>query len=73
MVLWDPHIIRQRIFHYPKLTHTLFYLCLLNHTVCPDRLFSNKLQAMDSLEKIVRMHPFADKWKAFGWSIVEID
>ena len=19
------------------------------------------------------MHPFADKWKAFGWSIVEID
>ena len=33
----------------------------------------NKLQAMDSLEKIVHMHPLVDKWKAFGWSIVEID
>ena len=45
-------------------------LALDNLTVIIDH---NKLQAMDSLEKIVRMHPFADKWKAFGWSIVEID
>lgn len=33
----------------------------------------NKLQAMDDLETIVRMKPFADKWKAFGWHVVEID
>lgn len=33
----------------------------------------NKLQAMDELEMIVHMKPFADKWKAFGWNVVEID
>lgn len=33
----------------------------------------NKLQAMDNLETIVRMKPFADKWKAFGWNVLEID
>lgn len=33
----------------------------------------NKLQAMDKLENIVHMKPFADKWKAFGWNVVEID
>lgn len=33
----------------------------------------NKLQAMDDLEKIVRMQPFAEKWRAFGWNVVEID
>lgn len=41
-----------------------------NLTVIVDH---NKLQAMDSLEKIVHMSPFADKWKAFGWNVVEID
>ncbi len=33
----------------------------------------NKLQAMDDLENIVHMNPFAEKWKAFGWNVVEID
>lgn len=33
----------------------------------------NKLQAMDDLENIVHMQPFADKWRAFGWNVVEID
>lgn len=33
----------------------------------------NKLQAMDDLETIVHMKPFADKWKAFGWNVIEID
>lgn len=33
----------------------------------------NKLQAMDVLENIVHMKPFADKWKAFGWNVIEID
>lgn len=41
-----------------------------NLTVIIDH---NKLQAMDKLEKIVRMKPFADKWKAFGWNVAEID
>lgn len=41
-----------------------------NLTVIVDH---NKLQAMDELESIVRMKPFADKWKAFGWNVVEID
>lgn len=33
----------------------------------------NKLQGMDQLENIVKMKPFADKWKAFGWDTIEID
>ena len=41
-----------------------------NLTVIIDH---NKLQAMDDLENIVRMKPFADKWRAFGWNVVEID
>ena len=41
-----------------------------NLTVIVDH---NKLQAMDELENIVHMQPFADKWKAFGWNVVEID
>lgn len=45
-------------------------LGLNNLTVIVDH---NKLQAMDRLETIVHMQPFADKWKAFGWNVVEID
>lgn len=41
-----------------------------NLTVIVDH---NKLQAMDDLENIVHMKPFADKWRAFGWNVVEID
>lgn len=41
-----------------------------NMTVIVDH---NKLQAMDDLENIVHMKPFADKWRAFGWNVVEID
>ncbi|MDE6851599.1 MAG: transketolase [Lachnospiraceae bacterium] len=41
-----------------------------NLTVIVDH---NKLQAMDNLENIVHMKPFADKWKAFGWNVLEID
>lgn len=41
-----------------------------NLTVIIDH---NKLQAMDNLENIVRMAPFADKWKAFGWNVIDID
>lgn len=45
-------------------------LGLDNMTVIVDH---NKLQAMDDLENIVRMKPFADKWRAFGWNVAEID
>lgn len=45
-------------------------LGLSNLTVIIDH---NKLQAMDRLENIVNMKPFADKWKAFGWHVIEID
>lgn len=41
-----------------------------NMTVIVDH---NKLQAMDYLENIVHMKPFSDKWKAFGWNVMEID
>ena len=45
-------------------------LRLDNLTVIVDH---NKLQAMDCLDNIVNMQPFADKWKAFGWNVVDID
>lgn len=45
-------------------------LGLDNLTVIIDH---NKLQAMDELENIVHMRPFAEKWRAFGWNVVEID
>lgn len=41
-----------------------------NLTVIVDH---NKLQAMDDLENIVHMKPFGDKWRAFGWNVLEID
>jgi len=33
----------------------------------------NKLQAIDYIDKVSGLEPFADKWKAFGWSVREID
>lgn len=45
-------------------------LQLDNLTVIVDY---NKLQAMDDLENIVGMKPFADKWRDFGWNVLEID
>lgn len=45
-------------------------LKLDNLTVIVDH---NKLQAMDQLENIVKMQPLAEKWKAFGWNVIEID
>ena len=45
-------------------------LKLDNLTVIIDH---NKLQAMDQLDNIVPMHPLGEKWKAFGWNVLEID
>jgi|TARA_B100001964_G_scaffold98849_1_gene110423 transketolase len=33
----------------------------------------NKQQAMDYLDKIVSLEPFAEKWRAFGWEVIEVD
>lgn len=41
-----------------------------NLTVIVDH---NKLQAMDELDNIICMKPFVEKWRAFGWNVVEID
>jgi len=43
---------------------------LSNLTVILDY---NKLQAMDTLDNIIRMEPFAEKWKGFGWEVREVD
>lgn len=33
----------------------------------------NKWQATDRSEDIMALNPLADKWRAFGWSVIEID
>lgn len=33
----------------------------------------NKLQSLASVENTIGLEPFADKWRAFGWSVAEID
>lgn len=33
----------------------------------------NKLQSLASVEETLGLEPFADKWRAFGWSIGEVD
>jgi transketolase len=33
----------------------------------------NKLQGYGFTKDILQLEPFADKWKAFGWSTVEVD
>jgi transketolase len=39
-------------------------------TVIVDR---NRLQQGDRTESTVRLEPLADKWRAFGWSVREVD
>ncbi|HVF39209.1 MAG TPA: transketolase [Gemmatimonadaceae bacterium] len=33
----------------------------------------NKIQSLASVEETLALEPFAEKWKAFGWSVVEVD
>jgi transketolase len=33
----------------------------------------NKLQAMQRIEEVLDLSPLADKWKAFGWAVKEIN
>jgi transketolase len=41
-----------------------------NLTVIVDR---NRLQQGDRTENTIRLEPLADKWRAFGWSVAEVD
>lgn len=33
----------------------------------------NKIQSLASVEETLALEPFADKWRSFGWSVVEVD
>ncbi len=33
----------------------------------------NKIQSLAPVEETLRLEPFADKWRAFGWRVVEAD
>ncbi|MDQ0243672.1 transketolase [Bacillus fengqiuensis] len=33
----------------------------------------NKMQSLDYCENTISLAPFADKWKAFGWNVIDID
>lgn len=43
---------------------------LKNLHVIIDR---NRLQSLKSTEKTLALEPFADKWRSFGWKVVEVD
>lgn len=33
----------------------------------------NRMQSLDFVENTIALHPFADKWRAFGWNTIEVD
>ena len=33
----------------------------------------NKIQSFGSVEEVLDLHPFNDKWRAFNWSVKEVD
>lgn len=33
----------------------------------------NKIQSLGPVEETLRLEPFADKWRAFGWAVAEVD
>lgn len=33
----------------------------------------NKIQSFGSVKDVLDLEPFADKWRAFGWNVIEID
>ena len=43
---------------------------LRNVTVIIDR---NRLQILSRTEDVLGLEPFVDKWRAFGWEVVEVD
>jgi transketolase len=49
---------------------TAAHLRLDNLTAIVDR---NRLQQGDATEKTVTLEPLAERWRAFGWSVVDVD
>lgn len=33
----------------------------------------NKMQSLDFCENTISLSPFAEKWKAFGWNVIDVD
>lgn len=33
----------------------------------------NRLQILDTTDKVMKIEPLADKWRSFGWKVLEID
>lgn len=33
----------------------------------------NKIQSLDAVENTLDLEPFADKWRSFGWNVLEVD
>ena len=33
----------------------------------------NKIQSLGTIKEVLNLEPFADKWRAFGWAVQEID
>ena len=33
----------------------------------------NKMQSLDFCERTIKLEPFTDKWRAFGWHVIEVD
>lgn len=46
------------------------HLQLANLFVVIDR---NRIQSLGSTEETLTLEPFADKWRAFGWNVLEVD
>ena len=47
------------------------------HTIELDNLVAivdyNKIQSLASVAETLALEPFADKWRSFGWNVVEVD
>ena len=43
----------------------------LNNLLCV--IDYNQLQSLTTTEETLGLEPFADKWKAFGWDVREVD
>jgi len=50
---------------------------LIAHQYKLDNLIAvidhNKMQSLDFCEKTIALEPFADKWRAFGWNVLDVD
>ena len=56
---------------------SIWEAALIAHQYKLDNLIAvidhNKMQSLDFCENTIALAPFADKWKAFGWNVLDID